>query len=229
MKDSLTASELMTQLLSDRDFLAKKAERERDQADREAAFRSSAQPVLRDLACVGITLSDLEELPRKYAPLVPQVVEVLLRWIPGVEDERVQEHLVRALAASGEPFDGRPLVDLFEKSQSEVLRWAIANTLAEARPLGISDWLVSAVTGSSYGQPREMLLLAMARLVPVEPAKEMLRSLFDEFPGHAAMAFGEIGTPDDIGLLELKRRATKGWVRKEIDKAIRRIRSRGGE
>jgi hypothetical protein len=49
--------------------------------------------------------------------------------------------VVRQLAVAAEPFDGRPLVELFEGTTSwYFLRWAILNTIACAMPHSIDAW-----------------------------------------------------------------------------------------
>jgi hypothetical protein len=53
----------------------------------------------------------------------------------------VLESAVRALAASQEGFDGRPLVQCFEATQDEGVKWAVINTMVCAKPHSINDWL----------------------------------------------------------------------------------------
>ena len=137
-------------------------------------------------------------------PLSVTVVDVLLKWLRQTEQEEVQTAIVRSLTACGVEFDGAILVELFENTSSESLRWTIANTIAEARPVGIAGWLLRVVPDSSYGEARQMLLLALARLVPATVANKVLWDVFEELPGYAADALAESG--DSHALEELRKR-----------------------
>lgn len=219
-----TAAEFMAELQVDAEFRRKAKERERKSAAKEMAYKMSEQPILRSLAAVGADVLDLMELPT-YG-VSREVATVLVEGLPRAEDEWLQETIVRVLAAAREPFEGQALVDLFERTDSETLKWTIANTLAEARPSGISDWVVDAMRDRASGKAREMLAIALARLVPPSIAIPVLVGAFDEYPGHVAMALGEVAGPSERELLERAMAGAKGWTHKEIKKAIRAITKR---
>jgi len=226
-KGKKTAAELMTELEADPAFREARAQRETEHAVRVDAYRRAAEPVMQDLQAIGIPVTSVDDLLRSWVPLSNEIAHVLLGHLAVSSFEPLQESLVRALAAA-QPFPGRILVDLFEATPSENLKWVIANTMAMARPLGTSDWLLKAAAAPSSGKAREMLVLAVARLVPAAPAKALLRTLFDDLPGHVAMAFAEVGGREELVLLKAKRDRMKGWIKKEIDKAIRAIEKRDG-
>ena len=100
---------------------------------------------------------------------------------------------------------------------------AIANTIAEARPKGITDWLLSVVKDPAYGDARQMLTLAVARIASPQIANETLISIYDQLPGHVALALAESGGERELKFLEDKRDRSKGWVRREIEKAVKTI------
>lgn len=222
----ICASELMRRLERD----PKHLERERQRKDKEARIREAVEremhPVLEDLAHIGIDVGSREELLASHSPLQPEVVDILLRRLPEIEDERAKEMLVRALGAAAEPFDGTCLIDLFEKDRTENLRWVIANTMALALPHGVTNWLVGAVEQRKYGTSRQMLILALARLGDREVTLPVLRRVFDAYPGHVAMALGEIGREAEAGFLESRTDGLTGWEGKEAVKAIDKIRRR---
>jgi len=114
------------------------------------------------------------------------------------------------------------LADRFDES----LRWPIANTMAVANPTGIADWLVVAIRERRYGTARQQLLTALARHARRDVALPILREMVDEMPGHAAIALGRIGGLEEAELLESHRDRAQGWERKEVDKAVRKIRKR---
>jgi hypothetical protein len=226
-KSWVTAEELAAELEQDTEFLQRKAEQELRRRQLEARNRELVAPILAELDRNDVKALTIEDLTRRYAPLSEEIVQVLLKWLPRVEDEKAKEQLIRAVASAREPFDGRPLMNLFDSTESEVLQWTIANTVAEARPSGIEDRVIEAAMNPASGRAREMLALAVARLIPRERAKPVLTALFEEFPGHVAMSWAEIGGTEELAILEGKRENTRGWVKKEMERAIESIRNRG--
>jgi hypothetical protein len=106
------------------------------------------------------------------------------------------------------------------------VRWAIANAFAELRPLRLRDWLGHALTIAEYGRSREMLTLAVARTLPATEACRLLIEVFDQMPGHVALGLAECGGAAEAAFLRARQPATKSWVKKEIDRAIKMIEKR---
>jgi hypothetical protein len=225
-KRPMTAAELMAKLEADPEFRKRTAEKEEQRAVRRDRLQEVERPILDELRRTGITAGSIEDMTNRYAPLAPEIVRVLLDWLPRVQDDRVREAVVRALAAAREPFDGTPLVNCFLRDTSGTLRWPIANTMAEARPFGIADWLCDAVKNRSYGAARQMLVLALARLATAGSSLLVLLSVLDELPGHVAIALGEVGGVTELRVLQARVGDTHGWEKEEFLKAIRRIESR---
>lgn len=213
---AMTAKELMAELENDPDYQAGL----RAQEQRLAAIRESERTVIREIQEAGVHVDSLADLRQRYLPLPDEVVQVLLRCLESVVPQ-VQDEIVRTLASVEKPFDVRPLTRLFEMTESDSLRWAIANTLTELRPLDLREWLVEALARREYGRSREMLPLAVARTAPPSVANKVLLSHFDEMPGHVALGLAESGGSYELEVLRERAPSTKGWVRKEIDRAIR--------
>lgn len=230
-KHPMTAAELLARLDKDPDYQRRKAEKQQRRAIRNARLSEALHPVLVDLAGVGVEAESIHEMVKRYAPLPPHVVEVLLKWLPRVEPDRFKGPLISALGAADKPFDGRPLVHCFERDKYDsLLRWPIANTMALARPFGISEWLETAVTNPLFGNARQMLVLALARLAPRETSLPILVPLLDELPGHVASALAEVGGATELKELQARARTVdKDWEREAIADAIRTIAKRLGD
>jgi hypothetical protein len=170
----ITAADLMAQLQSDPEFLSRQEEQERLRKQRGARNSALVAPILEELHSIGVKAAALDDLLHLHAPISAQVTELLLRYLPVISEEVLQEQIVRILGASREHFNWAVLVKLFESSRSQNLRWVIANTMAEARPLGITDWVINAVRNP----------------------------------------------------IQQKRAAHRGWKKKEIDRAITKVRKR---
>ena len=202
-KRAIAVEDLLKELGQDEEFLQREKEKDQNRQFEVLQLRLLEEPILRDIErATGNTITSLAALPLQNAPLSAAVVDILLKWLRQVEQEEIQEAIVRSLAVSGVEFDGAILVELFENTSSDLFRWAIANTIAEARPAGITDWLLRVVSDSRYGDARQMLLLAVARLAPTSVANKVLWEVFDELPGHAADGLAESG--DIHALTELE-------------------------
>lgn len=155
-----TASQLLADIQSDPAHV----ERERALAAQEESAAERERAFLAALSKRGVSVPSLAALVEGRCPVTRDVVDSILQRLPNEPSPVFQEMLVRVLAASPvDPMEGRTLTRVFEETDSVVLRWAIANTLAEARPMGVSEWLLRSLQTEAYGKTREMLALAVAR------------------------------------------------------------------
>lgn len=219
---SVTAEELVARLASDSKYQAALAA----QRQRAMEIQVAEEPILRALSAAGYPGEAIEDIVRRHTPLSAGLCQILLDFLQRTGELRIQETIVRSLALTATPFDVRPLIDLFEQTSSASLRWAIANTLAELRPLDARDWVIAALDRVEYGRAREMLPLALARIATTRVANEVLLRHLDELPAHVALGLAESGGAAEVNALKRKAQTEKGWVRKEIERAIRKIEKR---
>jgi hypothetical protein len=223
MKKKLrSAAEFAAELKQDREYMAKQVERATRLVEAEAA----EQAAMEFLASRGYVARSLSALVQRYAPIPGDLAESLLDLLAEVDHPNVIESIVRALGAVRGSLDPSPLIRLFEQTESETLRWAIANTLAEARPTVAGPWILRAIRESAYGKAREMLALAGARTNHPEVVNPVLVDLLTELPSHAAMALRESGTAAELPALERAYSSSSGWQRKEIGRALSVVRKR---
>jgi hypothetical protein len=182
----------------------------------------------------GIVVSRLDDL-RATGPLDAKTVVAILDLLAesraegatSVANRGFQELLVRTLTVAEKAFPGDELIRIFEDTQDDALRWAIANTLATGKAIAPHGWLIDRALDITLRSAREMLVLALASQVPAARAVPVLRSLFEALPGHVAIALGSIGGPREREFLISHRSdAHRVWVRREIEKAIKRIERR---
>src|SRR5262245_46171842 len=122
-KNWKTAQELMAELEQKPEFLRRRAEKERRKREREERFAILEHPILAKLRQQGFEVISIVDLVHKYSPLPPEVVADLLDALTNSTDLMLSETLIRALAAAAMPFDGRPLVNCYEASNNDNLRW----------------------------------------------------------------------------------------------------------
>ena len=175
----------------------------------------------------GLQIESLDDIVKLKAPLDRVYVEIILTHLQSeFEEPNTLEMLVRGLATPSQRFNGEILTDLFDRTENEVLRWSIANTIFESKPLKIENWLKTTINRDDIGISKEMLLLALPRILEVEESREYLYKYFEEFPTHSANAIAEIGTNEDIEFLANHKKGKEKWVIKEIEKAEKKIRKK---
>ena len=223
---AITAAELLARMQSDEETA--RTQRARADLAREQVrlILDTLQPVLDDLAVLGIRSDSLEDVAGRYGPLSADVGDVLRSWLPRLDHPRAAEQVVRLIGAVSGPVPGRELAELFDATQDMSLRWAIANTLSLVSVSGIAQWLQERAVDPNSGKAREMLLMAALRLLPAEISADIARRSLDEHPGHAAMVLGEVGTIQDVKPLSSLRLSAANWIAREIDAAVSKIRAR---
>lgn len=221
-KGRISAADLVRDLSGDAAYQRRVAEK--DTTSRVTLEQERL--LLDELARVGVRGDSLTSIVAASAPISGQLAEVLVSMLKREDLNRMHESIVRSLGAAGESFDSTPLVELFQTTPSDSLRWAIGNTLAELRPLNLGVWLEGAFKNKAYGDARQMLALAIGRSLPLNTARRLLIESYDEFPGHVSMALGECGGLDELAFLRSQLPGASGWVKNEIVRAVTAIESR---
>lgn len=147
-----TAAELMAELESDSEYVKKKKERDDSFQRLDEWYAHLARPILDQLHARGYVATSFEDLVKRYAPLAPQAISILLEHLEPGKDARHCERLVRALGAAQGPFDGTRLATCYEGTSDESLRWAIANTIALTHPYSIDDWITTTSEQGNLGK-----------------------------------------------------------------------------
>ena len=163
---SESAADFLTELDADPAYVKKRGAQEGARVVREAEISLITRPLLQELAAAGYPATSLDELLKRYAPLPPAIVTLLLDSLTEVADTAVQEQMVRALGASADAFDGTPLITVFQNTHSAGLQYAIVNTMAQADVRDVTRWILDAVQDPVNGTARQMLALAAARRNP---------------------------------------------------------------
>lgn len=141
-KNPMTAAEFMAELEADEGFQSRQKAKEKKLEKRIEADRIKFAPCIERLTAVGFNAQSVEEIVELYSPLPFTAVDILLEFLPSLKDPRHIESVVRALAASDYPFDGRQLAKCFDTTNDEALKWAIVNTIAISHPHLIDGWIV---------------------------------------------------------------------------------------
>jgi hypothetical protein len=199
-------------------------ERERQQLENADSYQRAADPLMQELASIGMHANSLGELRQsgvEYTAAIP----ILLEWLPRVTSRQVKEEIVRTLSVPwASPVVASALVAEFIKADDPVgdgLRWAIANGLAVTADDTVFEDVVRLVQDTKYGKAREMLALALGNSRNPRAATVLISLLGDEqVVGHAVMALGKLKSTAARASLEGLQQHPTEWVRTEVTKAL---------
>jgi hypothetical protein len=175
------AAELMAELARDPAFAANKKRREDEEQRRLAMLKEEEKPLIADLKAVGViveTVWDLVNTSASYRAAIP----TLTHHLSMPYSLRIKEGIARALTV---PYGGsaalNAAIEEFERqnANSEVsLKWVLGNAIAVLATSADTDRLISLVMNRSNGKTRDMIILALPRLVEDKVRlKEILREL----------------------------------------------------
>jgi hypothetical protein len=163
-----TATELLTELRRNSDFVAREEFQKQQERQADDAFREEQRELLAELSEVGIhaaSVWDLVNAGDEY----PDAIPVLVRHLSLPYGTRVKEGIVRALTVDYAGHEAiRRLIAEFQKQNdgSEVsLNWVLGNAIATVAKPGDADALVRLAADPSHGKARDMIVSALPRLV----------------------------------------------------------------
>jgi hypothetical protein len=168
---SISASELMSRLQSDPDWVRENAEREaRHKAaveQRREEMRPEQTPLLADLAAVGIKVDSVWELVNVKWPY-PTAIPVLAAHLQRVRHPVLREGIGRALTVQeARGVAARVILSELQRPLSESphsVRWVLANALTLAGDDSIVDEIKALVADDRYADVRERLTTAVEKI-----------------------------------------------------------------
>jgi HEAT repeat protein len=188
-------------------------------------FRLECIPIIDELKDAGFDVKNLDELRRsriRYTTAVP----ILLKWLPLSKDPAVKESIVRTLSVPwSRPIALRPLIAEFRgDSATHGLRWTIGNAIAVIADDSVFEDICYLVQDKQYGKAREMLTVALGKMKNPAAVTFLLDLLNDdEVAGHAIIALGDLKAEKALLKIESFLNHPKSWVRKEVYKALKKI------
>ena len=224
----MKASDFQKQLEQDPEYQEMKKRQEEEMQKKIAETKEIEAPFIKFLHQKGFTqINTAGDLTK--SKINTEVQDIILEWLPKISNKQnSQEVLIRALAVTKKPFDGKVLMKLFDSSNSSSnLKWAIGNTIASAFVKNISEWLEDKLTAIEQPMENQMLVYAAIKHFYKEKARLFLTKLFYKHPLQVIDAFTYIGDKRDIDFLLEKRKEVNKVQRAAIDKAIKKISKKG--
>lgn len=186
----------------------------------------ASKPVLAELARAGFkvdSISDLYINRLDYRKAIP----LLQNWLPKVKNRAVKEEIVRALSvpwAKGEKSSKLLIAEFNTQVSDPLLQWVIGNALSVVADESVLNDICELIQDKLHGKAREMLVVALGNmeLSKVEPF--LIELLDDEdLVGYAIMALGKLKSKKAYPFIERLSTNRKSWIRKEVQKALRKI------
>lgn len=196
-------------------------------------YLEEAGPVLAELSAAGFDLnpsrgiSDLiKNKSYRNKSSYKRAIQILLHWLPRVEDLRVKEDIVRTLTIKwAKPAAAPTLIEEFlATGRSGSYKWAVGNALSVVADDIVFDEVVEVVQDKGHGSARQMVVVALGNMSNPNAVQVLLELLEDdEMAGHALMALGKLGAMEAYSHIEQFLKHPKSWIRKEAKKALERI------
>jgi len=161
-KKKLTAAELVGRLNANAQFVEAQRRREAERSVAAENLRRAEQPLIRELAAVGVSVASVWELvntSRDYSAAVPVLLAHLVRAYP----PSVREGIARALAIPEARSGWKTLCRLYHGEEEERLRDGLAVALAAACDETVLADIIGMVRDTRLGPSRVLLLAALER------------------------------------------------------------------
>jgi len=158
----ITADELMAELNSDPKYVAERARKEEELANKEREWRRAEAPLIQDLRAIGVVVASAWDLVNK-AGKYPKALPVLLHHLQRPYPDPVREGIARALGVREAKFGWQVLIQLYQIEREARAKDGLAAALAAiADDETISD-VITLVTDTRHGPSRLLLLSALER------------------------------------------------------------------
>ncbi|MCP3773885.1 HEAT repeat domain-containing protein [Paenibacillus sp. MZ04-78.2] len=179
--------------------------------------------LIEDVRNVGYEITSIDDL-MKIGTKDKNLLPLLLKYLTEVDDESDKQFLVRCLGVKGFKEAMPILLDEYEKSANQNLKWAIGNTISLIDDEGNLPKLMEVAGDKKNGMSRQMFIIAIGQ-TKNSIALPLLKSLLDdnEVVGHVIMALAKYQMPEIISDLQLLEQHPVKWVRNEAKKAIKKL------
>jgi HEAT repeat protein len=188
---------------------------------------SDATRVKDALAKSGVEINDVYDLVNgrvEYARAIPALIKLLRE---GIEDEKVREGVIRALAVkTAIGLAGPVLIREFDRTprEDELLRWAIGNSVEAVMTDDCMDAVIQIVRDIKNGMARQLFVLALGKVKNKKVEQTLIDLLKDEeVTSHALMALGKMKSTRAKEAVRELLNHPKPLIRQEAKKALRRI------
>lgn len=178
-KERGPATDILAELARDPLFVAEERERDARLAAAEAALARQEQPILRELAQVGVNAETVWNIQPDDAAR-PAVAEVVFRHLELTEyEDPIRDALARSMGTRRAAWAWNRLLVLYRAEQREMVKDGLAAALGQSAPKDCLDALDAEVKDPTHGESR-LLLLDGYRVIGTEESRSRLELLADD-------------------------------------------------
>lgn len=152
----------MAQLNADPKYVAMRARKDRELAEREAELSRAEQPLLAELRQAGVEAGSVWGLVNASVPY-PAVIPVLIEHLPRPYPSAIREGIARALGVRDAKPHWSTLAKLFHAESDPRVRDGIAAALSAIADRSLIDELIALVQDRRGGPSRILLISALTR------------------------------------------------------------------
>ena len=157
-----SAGDLMQELQSDSEFVARRREREAVRDELEQRLRREERPLIADLARAGVKVESVWDLVNTAKPY-PEAIATLTAHLNRDYSDRIQEGIARALTVkeARRPDVGAALIAGFRASRDVTTlgaKWALANALCVVAGEDALETVAALALDRAHGESRRPLV-----------------------------------------------------------------------
>ena len=227
-KNPISAEALMKQLSEDPDYVLRMEAKEAARREALEQHARASAPLIAELKEAGFAVESLDELRHSGKPY-KAAIPILIKWLPVVSDPSLIDSVARALSVPwAKPLAAKALITEF-RSLSDAMssvKWTIGNALSIVADDSVTDELLEIVQDRRHGKAREMVVVALGNVRDSRARDVLLRLLEnDELCGYAIKALAKLNAMEALPKLKEFTRHPQAWVRKEAEKAVKKLSS----
>lgn len=188
--------------------------------------REDAAPIINELLLAGIKVEWIADLYNKKINYKDSI-QILINWLPRINNVKVKEDIVRALAVPwAKSIAVKVLISEFKNADADSfsLKWAIANTLSVVADDDAVGSIIEVIKDSSHGKSREMLVVALGNTKQKRAEDTLINLLKDEqLVGHALIGIRKLKSKKAYPHIGQFTNHETTWIRNEAKRAIAAI------
>ena len=165
-KGPMTAGELMKELESDPEWVAREKAEERWRMARARRLAREEEPLVQEIARAGLLIDSVWDLVNTREPY-PEAIPVLLRHLEKTDyDPAIRDGIARALTVRGYPEILPAMIEAFRRDPEPRLngpKWAMGNAIEVLFDDKYVEEIAELAKDSSHGAARSELVFALAK------------------------------------------------------------------
>lgn len=166
--------------------------------------------------------NQLDAIKRKIKIFIP----VLIKYLEMFEARNYKNAIVGLLGVKGFSEATEILLNKYHDENCNINKWSIGDALYSIQDKRFEEKYIEIVKNKANGTSRQMIVILLGKLRCEKAISTLINLLQDsDVEGHVVMALGYFKNDELIKYIEPFLSHDKRWIRKEAEKAIKKIKS----